>query len=390
MTRSHLAIRLCLLLLISRFAFPVTTSAQGLTLIPNRKASPALTRIDETTEWALHVKNEVKIHSPILRLRDVATPLDPNAPGWERLGAATIGLMPVDETKLVIELSRLQEVVARASDIPHIQWSGASAVQVTFHRSAPSSMPTENATSKVIHASATSSNMPPMTSMPTRVTPPLSPSERERIEKLIQYAIDRYDVRLREEFDIEIDLDQPAMDAFQDLRRIDSIHWEREPSVGTQAAKVVGMSSRQPISAPIAVTFTVRPLIVVANAALRRGHVLTAEDLELVPAARNVSLEGTLTDINEAVGLQVQTVLQKNRPITRNSIAPVIVIERGDLVEVSVVGGGITVATGAKTLASGAQGALIPIETLEPRRKLLARVAGPGKVEILTRPPRVQ
>jgi len=128
----------------------------------------------------------------------------------------------------------------------------------------------------------------------------------------------------------------------------------------------------------------------VARDSLRRGHILTEGDLELIPAARNVSTDGVVTDIQEIVGLQVQTVLQKHRPVTRSSVAPVIVIERGDLVEVRVIGGGVQVATAAKSLAQGAQGALIPIETIEPRRKLLARVAGPGKVEILTRPPRVQ
>ena len=99
---------------------------------------------------------------------------------------------------------------------------------------------------------------------------------------------------------------------------------------------------------------------------------------------------GRVLDIHDAVGLQVQTALQKDAPVARTALAPVTVIERGDLVEVRVVGGGITIATGAKSLAAGAQGDLIPIETLEPRKKLMARVAGNGIVEILTRPPRVQ
>jgi flagellar basal body P-ring formation protein FlgA len=387
MTRSHNALRPFLLLVFTGLMGfrAVPANSQGIALIPNRKTSPALTRIDETTQWALHVKNEATIHSPILRLRDVATPVDPSLPGWDRIGLAIIGLMPVDETQLVVELTRLQEAVSRSVDIPNVTWSGASSVRVTFHR-----LPDPERLKPAIEDSVIPVASSPTAMNSARKPQPLSPSERERIEKLIQYAIDRYDVRLREEFDIAIDLNQPAMESFQDLRRIDSIEWERTPTIGTQAAKVTGMSSRQPITAAIEVSFTARPLIVVARVALRRGHVLTADDLELVPAARNVQTDDVLTDISEAVGLQVQTVMQKNRPLTRSSIAPVVLIERGELVEVSVVGGGVTVATGAKTLASGAQGALIPIETLEPRRKLLARVTGPGKVEIFTRPPRVQ
>jgi len=218
----------------------------------------------------------------------------------------------------------------------------------------------------------------------------MTPTERERVTKLIQYAIDRYDVRLRDAFEIEIDTKQESIDSLSDLRRVDTVSWETTPSEGFNVAKVVGVNSREPITASVEIAFSARPLVVVAREGLRRGQVITEADLELIPAARNVSTDDVITNIDDAIGFQVQTTLQKKRPLTRSSIAPATVIERGELVELVVAGGGITVATGAKSLAPGAQGDLIPIETLEPRRKLMARVAGPGQVEILTRPPRVQ
>jgi flagella basal body P-ring formation protein FlgA len=48
------------------------------------------------------------------------------------------------------------------------------------------------------------------------------------------------------------------------------------------------------------------------------------------------------------------------------------------------------VATSAKSLSKGAAGDLIAVETLEPRKKIIARVARSGLVEIFTRPPRVR
>ena len=366
-------------------------NAQGLTLIPNRKVSTPQVRVDESTQWALHVKSDVTVHSPLLRLRDVATPVDASAPWWDRLGSSIIGLMPLDEKELVIERSRLSDAVARSGSSANIQWTGASSVRIVFRRLPEGTpAPVQTASAFITSPQVTSPREFPAQPVSLDVIAPIPLAERERVAKLIQFAIDRYDVQLREAFDINIDLDQPSMSTLVELRRVDSIQWEQKPAQGINRGKVVGMTSRDPLTSPIEVELTPRPLVVVARDSLRRGHILTEGDLELIPAARNVSTDGVVTDIQDVVGLQVQTVLQRHRPVTRSSVAPVIVIERGDLVEVRVMGGGVQVATAAKSLAQGAQGALIPIETLEPRRKLLARVAGPGKVEILTRPPRVQ
>jgi len=364
----------------------------------------ALDRRDQPTQWNLSLKKDVVIHSPLLRLRDVVEPADPSSPWWERSGEAIIGLMPLDNHAMVIDRNRLIEAMARSSAIPAVQWSGADEVRVTFRRlleeqedqTAQTAGPgTTTSRDERPEASYDSQTQPVSTLAKSSgklvsVKPAMTPTERERVAKLIQYAIDRYDVRLRDAFEIQIDGDQKSIEKLTDLRRVDTVHWETTPSEGNNVAKVIGVNSREPITASVDVVFSARPLVVVARDGLRRGQIISEADVELIPAARNVSTNDVITNIDDAIGFQVQTTLAKMRPIARSSIAPVTVIERGDLVELVVVGGGISVATAAKSLAPGAQGDLIPIETLEPRRKLMARVAGPGQVEILTRPPRVQ
>jgi len=388
--------------------------AQNLSLIPVRKSPMPLARRDASTQWTLRLKKDVVVDSPLLRLRDVVEPFDQSSPWWERAGAAIIGLMPLDSQEMVIDRDRLVEAMARSSAIPDVQWSGSDEVRVTFRRLSASAesnaMPVlETEPTALVAGYAESRNRqarpeanadesqhrsllpaPKNTDRVLSAKPPMTPTERERVTKLIQYAIDRYDVRLRDAFEIEIDTKQESIDSLSDLRRVDTVSWETTPSEGFNVAKVVGVNSREPITASVEIAFSARPLVVVAREGLRRGQVITEADVELIPAARNVSTDDVITNIDDAIGFQVQTTLQKKRPLTRSSIAPATVIERGELVELVVAGGGITVATGAKSLAPGAQGDLIPIETLEPRRKLMARVAGPGQVEILTRPPRVQ
>ncbi|MGV3486053.1 MAG: flagellar basal body P-ring formation chaperone FlgA [Planctomycetaceae bacterium] len=345
-----------------------------------------MARYDESTTWSLHVKTEAVIASPLIRLRDVASPIDPAAPWWTRAGESIIGLMPLDQHPMMIDRARLSEAVARSTAVPDIRWSGASQVKVTFDRGSAPAASLES-TAAPAESVAVAGYVADQV-MEDRV--PVSPSERDRIAKLIQIAVDRYDVQLREVFEIEIDPNQASIDALGELRQVDSLTWESEPTEGTMMADVVGMNSRSRATAKVAIKFSTRPLIVVARENFRRGHVLSEADLMLVPAGRNIAAGDALTDIADAVGLQVKSSLSKESPVTRDAIAPVTVVERGELVEVHVVGGGVTIATGAKTLASGAQGDLIPVETLEPRRKLMARVAGNGIVEIFTRPPRVR
>jgi flagella basal body P-ring formation protein FlgA len=174
------------------------------------------------------------------------------------------------------------------------------------------------------------------------------------------------------------------------VRRVDRIEFLDAPTEGVISANVFGVTSRQAINQTIKVHFVTRPMIVVPRESLRRGQIITHADLTLVPAPRGIPIESAITNIDDAVDMQVVNVLQKDRPITHSSITRPILIERGDMVEVQVIGGGVTVATGARSLSKGAAGDLIAVETLEPRKKIIARVARSGLVEIFTRPPRVR
>jgi len=368
---------------------------QTVNLIPIRNVPQAITQYDETTQWALQLKPDAVIHSPLLRLRDIAIPIEPNPPWWDRAGASIVGLMPLHEREMTVDRNRLMEAVAKSTSTPNIQWSGADEIRVVFRREIvknPAVVQTVSAQQELQPTSISSEStvsMTPIVPIPA-VVPAMTPSERDRITRLVQIGIDRYDNQLREAFDIEVDPTQMGIETLRDFRRVDSVSWDTPPTEGWNQATVKGMNSREAVTAIIEVSFTARPLVVVPRDSLRKGHILSESDLTLMPAARNVSISDVITDMSEAVGLQVQTVIQKDRPLSRSMVGPVIIMQRGDLVEVRVVGGGVTVATGAKTLAPGAKGDLIAIETLEPRRKLMARVAGPGIVEIITRPPRVQ
>ncbi len=396
---------LCLICLLAGLLNAHAALAQSVNLVPNRKSQSdnELYRFDQGTVWALQLKPSVVVHSPLLRLKDVAVPVENNPPWWDRVGNAVIAMMPLNDREMIVERARLADALTRSTAVATIEWSGEQQVRVVYERpvtshetsTAGQQQPRANAVTQTAArlplASPTESALPSTDASTTESTSPVvSIAERDRIIRFIHVGIDRYDLNLRAVYDITIDPQQAGIAQLKDLRQIDALTWLAEPCEGLCTAEVTARNQKQSVTAKIDIQLSCRPMVVIAREGLRRGHVISSADVELAPAERNLSVRDAIVAIDDVIGLQAQTLLTKGKPILKNSVGPVMLVERGDLVEVRVVGGGITIATSGRSLDRGAQGALIPVETLEPRKKLMARVAAPGIVEIITRPPRVQ
>jgi flagella basal body P-ring formation protein FlgA len=392
-------------------SFPTLAFAQTQDLVTQVSNAGRLepiptTGISPTLDYSLRLNSSCVITSPLIRLRDVATPLGPPSTWWERAGGVVVGMMPIDGGEMEIERERLTIAMNQEASIPPIDWTGPKTVRV---RMVASSVRPDKA------ITATDQNRPVtavMVEMQNRVSsnnetsgsvatvsakipvspelPALSAQDSDRIVRLIQFAIDRVDLSLRDSYDIEIDPEQSSLRSLADVRRVDRIAFVDQPIEGAISARVFGVTSRNEVDQLIEVKFISRPMVVVPRDSLRRGQIISAADLVLMPAPRGFPVDSAITNIDDAVDMQVVNVLQKDRPITPSSITRPVLIERGDLVEVHVVGGGVTVATSARSLSKGAEGDLIAVETIEPRKKIIARVARSGLVEVFTRPPRVR
>lgn len=365
------------------------------------------TGVAQTFNYSVRLNSICNVSSPLIRLRDVATPIGPASTWWERASGVVIGMMPIDGDEMVIERDRLNIAVDQDASIPRIDWTGATSVRVRYvpakvgsdtnpNLSKPPSVPLANTNSAtlpsqrpVVLTTATTS-MPDATANATTDLPALNPNDSDRVVRLIHFAVDRIDLSLRDSYDIIIDPAQIALRKLAEVRRVDRIEFLSPPTEGAISAKVFGVTSRHEIDQTIEISFVTRPMVVVPRESLRRGQIITSADLTLVPAPRGYPIESAITNIDDAVDMQVVNVLQKDRPISPTSITRPVLIERGDLVEIHVVGGGVTVATSARSLSKGAAGDLIAVETLEPRKKIIARVARSGLVEVFTRPPRVR
>ena len=393
-------------------------SAQSPDSVNARLEPIPTTGVASTLDYSLRLNSNCIVSTPLIRLRDVATPIGPASAWWERAGSVVIGMMPIDGSEMVLDRDRLTQAIDRDASIPPIDWAGPQTVRIrmaaqkdiaTANRTLapaasladPSVALTTALRSPTAAESTTNSNTgqvaktaqiaTPSAKVPVSADlPAMNPQDSDRVVRLIHFAIDRADLSLRDSYDIEIDPAQIPLRTLAEVRQVDRIEFLNTPTEGVISANVFGVTSRQPINQTIEIRFDTRPMIVVPRESLRRGQIITHADLTLMPAPRGIPVESAITNIDDAVDMQVVNVLQKGRPISFTAITRPILIERGDLVEVQVVGGGVTVATSARSLSKGAAGDLIAVETMEPRKKIIARVARSGLVEIFTRPPRVR
>jgi flagella basal body P-ring formation protein FlgA len=331
----------------------------------------------------------VTVTSPIVRLGDVVRPLDPNMGGWQRLRRSPIGLVPLGGQTMSIERHRLAQAIHDAEATPlAIDWVGPTKIQVIFRAADPAAPKAQSKITQNITQVAYKDDV--NAPLPTAKTAPISSSEAERILHWIKLALDREQSSIAERYRIEIDRRQSALEKLRSISGVTSIEPRDPIGEGTCRFHVVGRSVEGPAESLVAVELIAHPLVVVSRRSLARGHRIGPGDLAIKPFPEDNVEADFLLDPEAAIGLEVRGSVRANRPIPRLALGAPTLIHRGDLIEVRVAAGGITVTTNAKALSDGAQSDLIEIETLQPRKRLVARVVEPGMVEIFTRAPRVR
>jgi flagella basal body P-ring formation protein FlgA len=203
-------------------------------------------------------------------------------------------------------------------------------------------------------------------------------------------ALDRTHPEVPQNFRIEFPVDRTALRPLKDIQAIAKIEPIEAMVEGESPVQIVGRGQGGMTEAVIRLNLIPHPRAVVARRMLPKGHRLALQDLELRPIPEAELSSDFVLDAAELVGQEARTTLRAGRPLNRAEIGPATLVRKGDLVEVRVLGGGVTVTTNAKAQNDGAEFDLIEVETIDPRKRLLARVVQSGMVEVVTRVPRVE
>ena len=326
-------------------------------------------------------------------------------PAWKRLQRSPIGLVPVGGKVMTIDRQRLGQAIQSAEATTRtIEWIGEDRIEVRY-------APAES--SGNFHNSSNSRSSKPTLRQDTRPysigslrhdvvlaghnsidpgeVPNGNPVLIKRLIYWIELAIRRHYPEIAEAHEVTIDTRQTDLVHLQSVTGVDHVALEEQANrSGTHRVEVVGRSKDGPIRGNIEVLLTAHPLAIASVQSVRRGHRFQSSDLTLIPVPESDWDDRFMTQPEALIGMEAKTTIREGQAITRDRIGRPILVQRGDRVEVRVLGGGIKITTNGKANEEGSESDLIEVETIEPRKRLIARVAGPGLVEIVTRPPRVK
>lgn len=369
--------------------------------VPLEAGSPA------SNHWTLRVLSPVTVSSPIVRLGDVVQPLDSQMPQWDRLRHAPIGLLPLNSQPMRIQRDRLHRAIRDATaQSPVIDWVGPAEIEVQYRRDQPNAS-VERSVTVVPSGSGgsvrTASYEAPDAGNGDQREPrdgtqrelrdgtqrEMSDSEVERITHWVMLAVDRQHPELARRFRVELADDRSALSSLARISGVTDLEPLVEPQAGNCPVRLVARRFDGPVESQLLLKLTPHPEVAVVTKVLPRGHRLTSQDLELQPIPEQELEPSHIRDPQEVLGMEVRNGVRPGQPLDRSNLRTPIVVHRGDLIEVRVMGGGVVVTTNAKALSDGSAADLIEIETLDPRKRLLARVVQSGLVEIVTRAPKV-
>lgn len=363
-------------------------------------------RIDPSTQWAFRTRATATVSSPVVRLQDVVTPLDTRMAAWQRLAKSPIGLVPVGGQSMTIDRDRLTAIILSAEATPRsIEWLGPKTIQVSYAKPTSQPQPIQN-TDYIDYAEPTqsqddasvqqttyqavSAKQQNTLDAPEPDEPPLTASERRQVAHWIDLAFKRFHPEIKESYAIELPDDQVALRSLKHIVRVTRLNPIGSVDEGACRFQIEARKLSGPVQASFTASLTAHPMVVVTNRTLGRGQIIRRSDLELSPVEAGQLTADTVTDIAALVGQETKAILRTGLPIAQSSVGSPILIHRGDLIEVIVLGGGVRVSTNAKAVSNGARGELIELETMNPKKRLVGRVANIGVAEITTRTPSVR
>ncbi|WP_413430944.1 flagellar basal body P-ring formation chaperone FlgA [Crateriforma spongiae] len=402
---------------------------------PSAPSTSALNDDPVKSLWRFRCVGRTNLETTVIRLGDVAEPIGVPTDVWTRLRGGIIGLIPVGQGRARIERDRLAQAVARSEGTEQpIEWIGPDMIEVSLRKQNPPrqslagpsplqrlgdrpaprrssvqkvSAPNESSPTLSTSPTSTESAVRPSgnTSVPAAmpVADPPSPHVVSRLESWIRMSVQRQNPELMKHYDVQLASSSENLAGFTQLQSAGGImHTSfREAVLPPQepveqstpirrAIMVTGRGVDGPIDAQVVLQLKPHPMFVAPKMPLRRGHRIRVEDLTWVPVPEDQQRDDYSSDVDDFIGKEIVGLARQDAPLSVSAVAPPVLIHRGDQIELRVVGGGVRVTTMAKALDDGHLSQLIEVETTEPRRRMVARVAASGLAEIVTRSPRVR
>lgn len=231
---------------------------------------------------------------------------------------------------------------------------------------------------------------------------PLGSAERDAVTEFLRDEVLLYLETMRGyagHLDVEIRLNAVQLDQLARRSGDVTIAGGRAPWVGRQLLSCEVVTEQGPHTFSFTADVLDTTPLVMVRRAIARGQTITAADLVLETPTRDTRLpvgKTTLEQVEEAVGREAARALRPGEVVTTDVCLAPLMIQRQQVVTVSLAGGGIELSRQAKALTEARLGEFTEVELLGSKERLAARVVGPGRLAMadtgptMTQPKTVQ
>jgi flagella basal body P-ring formation protein FlgA len=126
---------------------------------------------------------------------------------------------------------------------------------------------------------------------------------------------------------------------------------------------------------------------VVAVQAVQAGQVIAAGQVRLEAYDDFPVQNGIARNLDEVVGRVSRRPIRAGSPLFLADLTEPLQVQRGDLVQVTVISGGAQIALSAQAESSGRIGDLIALRNLGSQKTFRARIEGKGRALVIAEPP---
>ena len=116
---------------------------------------------------------------------------------------------------------------------------------------------------------------------------------------------------------------------------------------------------------------------------IQHGSIISPRDLHYIDIRENDFQKDTIVDTQQLIGMTARRLLVAGRPIRSHDIVAPQIIERGELVTLSLNSGSLNITTQVKALENGAKGDVIRVVNISSNQTLQAQVIRDGQVSVL-------
>lgn len=342
----------------------------------------------------ISLRERIVIHSPVVRLGDVAAIATSDREEQQRLAALLLMPAPAPGTQQFLRLREVQDLLAaHGEDMGKLHFAERDQVAIV-------SPEARQGSGSVITGRGVDRQALMLTGRGTRAK--ADPIDRRLTHDVAEQLGDQFRQAIvtyltskagrAGAWRVSCDIGERYLAMLRSATSAPQCQGGSEPWTGRQRFVISFSTAGGVEQVPVYAEVALATEAVVVIRPVRRGDIITAAHVEMqtidyIPQAsdRRVPVESE----EKIIGMEARQAIQVGDIVFTDQVQAPLLVKRGDVITVTSQGGGIRVRTTARARQDGARGDLVQVESLETKEPFDVRVTGTREAAIFAGAPAV-